>query len=156
VCTREACQTSLFCYTVFMNPFVDDKGKPIPPMPEGSPRANALHLTPQTSYFFKRGKEFISVDANSAWQIYSGQNQVIGRQIIPWVYVGRTNGKKYIEAVKKAQKELPIIGKEKYQELLEEALKAEYLLAKKDKTPPPNFNVIDRGGYPINLQNYGN
>jgi hypothetical protein len=139
-----------------MNPFVDSTGKPIPPMPEGTPKVNALHLTPQTTYFFKRGKEYIAVDAVGAWQIYAGQNQTIGRQVVPWTYVGRTNGKRYIDAIRKAHKELPIVGKDKFVEMCNAALKAEYLLAKKDKTPPPNFNTVDRNGFPINLQNYGN
>lgn len=142
--------------TYSMNTFADAKGNPIPEMPIGKPKANAKHLTPSTSYFFKkRDGSFIAVDAKNAWQIYAGHSQIIGIQQEPWEYVGRTNGTKYIAAVKEAYKVLETEGKEVFEEKLDKALKDEYKLAKKDKTPPPNFTSIDRNGMPINLATYG-
>lgn len=126
-------------------------------MPEGRPKANKSHLTASSTYFFKRkDNSFIMVDARSAWQIYSGHNQVFGGTSEPWTYIGRTNGQKYIEAVKKAHLILESQGTEAYNEALKKAEKDEYNLAKKDKTPPPNFASIDRNSMPINLQHYGN
>jgi hypothetical protein len=135
---------------------VDSEGKPIPPRLIGKPKANPLHLTSSTSYFFKRRDgSFFATDPKNAWQIYNGFNQTIGRQLEQPQYVGRTNGKKYIEAVKAAYPILQEQGKEAFEAKLEEALKNEYKLAKKDKTPPPDFTTIDRNGMPVNLAHYG-
>lgn len=137
-----------------MNGFVDSSGRPIPPMPEGTARANTKHLIASTAYFFKKNDgSYIMVDARSAWNIYSGANQIVGRQIEPWEYVGRTNGQTYINAVREAQKLLP--DKEAYENALKVAMDAEFELSKKDPTPPANFNSVDRNGMPINLSSYG-
>jgi len=140
-----------------MNPFTDAQGKPIPEMPVGKPKANTRHLTTSTAYFFKkRDGSFIFTDARNAWQILGGHSQIIGAQKEPWEYVGRSNGDKYIAAVKAAHKVLAANGnKEEYEALVEKALKDEYKIAKKDKTMPPDFTSISQNGMPINLSNYG-
>lgn len=130
----------------------------VPEMPLRPYVPNNKHLTAVTTFFFERGEgEFIAVSANEAWNIYSGKNQVIGRQPMPWRYVGRTDGKVYLEYVKKSHQILPVEGLKAAQDILEEGLKAEYELSKKDTRPPPNFDVMDGNGMPIhNLSTYGN
>lgn len=137
-----------------MPAFTDASGKFIPPMPRGNPKPNRLHLQPQETYFFKKsGGRFIAVDKDGAWRIFNGQNQIIGTKLTAiqreaWEYVGRTDGKKYVAAVNKAFEIMEKEGEAAYQAALEKALKAEYLLAKKDQTPPPNRDVINTSGMP--------
>ena len=119
----------------------------VPPMPRGTPKPNKLHLVAKTSYFFKKSDgQFIAVDADTAYRIWAGQNQVMGRQPEPWEYVGRTDGKNYIKKVNEAYALLNTGGEEAYQAALEKALKEEYRLSKKDKTPPPDRDIINTSG----------
>lgn len=119
----------------------------VPPMPRGTPKPNKLHLVAKTSYFFKKSDgQFIAVDADTAYRIWSGQNQVMGRQPEPWEYVGRTDGKNYVKKVNEAYVLFNTGGEEAYQAALEKALKEEYRLAKKDKIPPPNRDIVNTSG----------
>lgn len=132
-----------------MSAFVDASGRPIPPMPRGTPKPNKLHLVAETTYFFRKSDgQFIAVDAATAWRIWSGQNQTIGRQPEPWQYVGRTDGKKYVAAVNKAYVLLEAGDENGFQEALKKAENEEYKSSRKDKTPPPNRDIINTSGLP--------
>lgn len=140
-----------------MTPFLDGTGKPIPPMPAGTARPDSRPFFTGTSYFFKKSNgRFIAVDAKNAWEIYSGKMQTIGRQPEPWEYVGRTDGSALVKKANELREKFYTMTVKEFQLGLEKALKAEFLKAKKDKTPPPNFDSIGQNGMPINLSSYGN
>lgn len=128
----------------------------IPPMPVGTARPDTRPFRTGTNYFFKKSNGyFIAVDAKNAWSILSGRNQVIGVQKEPWEYVGRTDGKQYIKRAEELRANFNNISLEEFKSEMEKALVKEFKLAKKDTTPPPNFDTVDANGMPINLSTYG-
>lgn len=138
-----------------MNPFVDKDGKVIPPAPVGTPRPDKRPFSTGTSYFFKKSDGyFISVDAKNAWNILSGKNQIIGRQKEPWEYVGRSSGQHYIDRANELRKNFYNMKLDDFKVELEKALVEEYEIAKKDPTPPPNYDMIGQDGMPFNMNKY--
>lgn len=148
-----------FVYTIFMREYLDATGRPVQ-APKLTPRPYLSHdnggevLIPQTTYFFKKSKgQFIAVDKDAAWRIFNGQNQIIGtkltaKQLERWEYVGQTDGTSFIKKVKEAHKILNTGDLKSFQIAIKKAELEEFKKAGKDKTPPPNRDIINTSGLP--------
>lgn len=130
------------------------------PLPANvKPNLNSVWGKPRAvrTYFFQREDgSIITADDASAWSIYSGKNQVIGEVRSRPKYIGQTDGSSYYKAVLEAQKVLKTLGVTASQDMLRQALIDSFEESKKNTIPPRNFDSVDRGGNPINLQTYGN
>lgn len=131
--------------------------EPIPKNPKPNLNSPWGKPKPVRTYFFQRGDgSIISASDNDAWSIYSGKNQTMGEVKIRPKYIGQTDGVLYYNAVVEAQKVFKEKGLEYSRDIMLEAERASFEEAKKNPTPPRNFDAVDRNGFPINLRNYGN
>jgi hypothetical protein len=144
-----------------MREYLDSTGRPVP-TPVLTPKVHLRHdngqevLVPQDTYFFKKSKgQYIAVDREGAWRIYSNQNQMIGskltaKQMERWEYVGRTNGQDFVKKVRVAHKFIEEGNLPAFHEAVKKAELEEFKKAKKDTTPPPNRDIINSSGLPDN------
>lgn len=114
--------------------------------------ANPAIPAPERVYFFERSEDgFFHVDAPTAWTLYSKGSQILGMDRVRPRYIGTSNGVAYAAAVGEMAKIMKENGLEAAQNHLRQALEREMEIAKGDKTPPPNFDQIDKFGRPTNM-----
>lgn len=102
-------------------------------------------------YFFERPNgSVIHVDEHAAWTLYSRPQQTISGPI-RFKYLGTSNGLNYQKAINESSALFKEQGLEAAQEHLRKAWDAEFQLALQDKTPPPNFDEIDKTGRPVRI-----
>lgn len=102
-------------------------------------------------YFFERpdGSK-IHVDEKSAWDLLSRPQQTItGR--VKFKYLGTSDGRKYAQAVSESKAIFQEKGLEAAQEHLRKAWDLELESALLNKTPPRNWDTVDKNGQPVNM-----
>lgn len=115
---------------------------------------DASQMQSKTTFFFKRlqDEEVIPIeDPQTAWDYYIRRRQ-------DFKYVGQSDGKAFMEAVKEARQIFKEKGLEASQNRIREAIEAEKEIAKLNTTPPTEQDVFGNGAQYIrnNLKKYGN
>lgn len=106
---------------------------------------------PVRAYFFERPDgSIIHVDEKSAWELYSRPQQTLWGNV-KYKYLGTSAGTQYSSAVKEAATIFRENGLEAAQSHLRQAWENEKELASQDKTPPRNFDKIDKTGSPVDM-----
>lgn len=107
--------------------------------------------TPIRVYFFERpdGTK-IHVSDKAAWQLYSRPQQTIWGNV-RFKYLGTSNGRVYSNAVQEANLLFKEGGLEAAQAHLRKAWDLELEASLVDKTPPPNYDRVDKTGAPVNM-----
>lgn len=107
--------------------------------------------SPVRVYFFERPDgSVVHVDEKSAWELYSRPQQTLWGPV-KYKYVGTSTGHQYSLAVQEAAGIFKERGLEEAQAHLRKALEAEKELASQDRTPPRNFDKIDKTGSPVDI-----
>ncbi len=131
--------------------------EPLPVNPK--PNTHSVWGKPKAvrTYFFQREDgSIIATSDTDAWSIYSGKNQMIGEVKNRPKYIGQTDGVSYFKVVSEAQKAFKEKGIQFAQDLIRQGLLDSFEEAKKNTTPPRNFDAVDSRGNPINIRTYGN
>jgi len=110
----------------------------------------------QRTYFFERedGTTFFA-QAQEAWSIYKGRNQIIGFERPRIKFIGSSDGSIYRQAVIEAQQIFRQEGLEKAQERLRRGADEELASARGQMIPPPNFDYTDRHNRPADSRTIG-
>ncbi len=109
-------------------------------------------LQPKFTYFFERlsNREVIPMDSeDAAWDTYKRNRD--------FRFLGRTDGRLMLQAVKEAQIIFKAEGLQKAQERIRAGQQEEIDRCEQDKTPPNNRDVFGNGANEIrnNISKYG-
>lgn len=108
---------------------------------------------PQEIYFFKRedGSVF-HVDGRAAWALYQGRNKVLGKPNERLKIIGVGDGRTFAQYVMKAREEYrQDQNLAKAQQTLREGVDKELEACMGKVKIPPNYDSLDSGGNPVNI-----
>ncbi len=110
----------------------------------------------QRTYFFERdnGTTFFTT-GREAWSLIKRPTKVMKKETKRMKFLGSSNGQIFQKAVRDSHKVFREQGLSVAQEVIRKGESDELEAARGNMVYPPNYDMVDRGGNPINIASLG-